>query len=159
MRLCTPALIIVALATPPLRAAEVGSDPHRQAALEFVQLMVPLQSILDDAPATADLLVEQDPSFGPYRDVIVKWARKYMTWETYGPRLVGLYSDAFTEAELRELIAFYKTPTGQHAIKVLPELNRRRHMLAGDIAKEHADEFLQLIHEQDVRLGKEPQGK
>ena len=82
-----------------------------------------------------------------------------MTWETYGPRLVGLYADAFTEAELRELIAFYKTPTGQHAIKALPELNRRRNMLAGEIAKEHAAEFIQLMHEHDAQLGKAPHAK
>lgn len=37
--------------------------------------------------------------------------------------VLQVYDQAFTEAELRELIAFYGTPTGQKALKFLPTLS------------------------------------
>ena len=36
--------------------------------------------------------------------------------------LVALYSDAFTEAELKELLAFYQTPTGRKVLEQMPQL-------------------------------------
>ncbi len=36
-----------------------------------------------------------------------------------------LYNEYFTEAELQDLIAFYKTPTGQKTAAIFPELTER----------------------------------
>ena len=35
---------------------------------------------------------------------------------------VPLYDKFFSEQELRDLLAFYRTPTGQKSLKVMPEL-------------------------------------
>jgi hypothetical protein len=36
------------------------------------------------------------------------------------PRLAKLYTDNYTEAELRDIIAFYQTPTGQVTVQKMP---------------------------------------
>ena len=36
--------------------------------------------------------------------------------------LVALYTDAFTEAELKELLAFYQTPVGRKVLEQMPQL-------------------------------------
>lgn len=36
--------------------------------------------------------------------------------------LVALYTDAFSEAELKELLAFYQTPVGRKVLEQMPQL-------------------------------------
>jgi hypothetical protein len=43
-------------------------------------------------------------------------------WETMKPKLAKLYADNYTEAELRDILAFYQTPTGQKTIAKMPVL-------------------------------------
>jgi hypothetical protein len=43
-------------------------------------------------------------------------------WEDVEPQLVHMYATAFTESELRDLVAFYETPTGRKASAQLPML-------------------------------------
>ena len=38
------------------------------------------------------------------------------------PKIVDLYVKEFTEDELKELLAFWRTPTGQKAMKTLPSI-------------------------------------
>jgi len=43
-------------------------------------------------------------------------------WDDVRPLLVKLYTDSFTEAELRDLVAFYDSPTGKKAAMQMPAL-------------------------------------
>jgi uncharacterized protein len=43
-----------------------------------------------------------------------------------------LYNEYFTEAELEDLIAFYKTPTGQKSAMILPEMTERSMALVSE---------------------------
>ncbi len=91
---------------------------------------------------------------GPYRDVLLKWAASFMTLYNVGPQLVALYEDAFTESELREIAAFYKTPSGQKALTVLPELTRRMGTLGATLAKEHLPELETSIRARAAEIEK-----
>ena len=42
--------------------------------------------------------------------------------DTFLDMVVPVYDKHFTEAELQELVAFYKTPIGQKAIETLPKI-------------------------------------
>jgi len=44
------------------------------------------------------------------------------SWDAMKPKLAQLYADTYTEAELRDIIAFYQTPTGQKTIAKMPVL-------------------------------------
>jgi hypothetical protein len=43
-------------------------------------------------------------------------------WETMKPKLAKLYADNYTEAELKDIITFYQTPTGQKTLAKMPVL-------------------------------------
>ncbi|MGL4315584.1 MAG: DUF2059 domain-containing protein [Pseudomonas sp.] len=47
---------------------------------------------------------------------------KAIGWQKLEPQMVSLYSAAFTEAELKELIAFYQSPTGSKVLARMPAL-------------------------------------
>ena len=48
-----------------------------------------------------------------------------LSWDKIKADYVALYAETFTAAELKDLIAFYKSPAGQAFTKKQPELTRR----------------------------------
>jgi len=46
--------------------------------------------------------------------------REHLSWSALEPEYVRVYSEVFTERELREMIAFYETPLGQKMLDKLP---------------------------------------
>ena len=64
-----------------------------------------------------------------------------------------LYAKYFTEAQLADLVAFYKTPTGQQMIKALPEIEREAMQTAGaQIQEKFAALARQVDEERRARL-------
>ncbi len=57
----------------------------------------------------------------------------------------GLYSKYFTEAELSEMLTFYKTPTGRKATKVLPSLMEEAAVAGGAKGQSLAPIVMQRI--------------
>ena len=54
-----------------------------------------------------------------------------------------IYDTTFTEAELKELIAFYRTPTGQKAAVFLPSLSNRVQSEFGPVIQQRVQELMQ----------------
>ncbi len=48
-----------------------------------------------------------------------------LSWSKMKADYITLYAETLSEQELRDLIAFYKTPTGQSFVKKQPELMQR----------------------------------
>ena len=144
-------LVICPLTT---RADAPVVDIHVQAATELLLAMNVDKQMALGSQAMADLLIQQNPMLGPYKDVLLKWAASFMTWDTFGARLIALYEDSFTESELRDISAFYKTPTGQKALTVLPELGRRMMEIGGAEAKKHSQELEAMIRDRAAEIQK-----
>ena len=66
-------------------------------------------------------------------------------WDDVKPRLAKLYADAFTEAELREIVAFYGTPTGQKAVARMPALTQEGGLIAMSGVQAKMPEFQQHV--------------
>ena len=88
-----------------------------------------------------DSEIRGNPGMEPYRDVMLKWIQKYMTWDAMRPELIRLYTDTYTEAELKQLAAFYKTPLGQKTLTKTPELLQKTAMIGARLGQQHADEL------------------
>ena len=59
--------------------------------------------------------------------------------------MVRLYMEAFSEKELREITAFYKTPVGRKAIATMPELMRQGAEIGMKRTQEHAEELQEML--------------
>ena len=57
-----------------------------------------------------------------YLQQINNLVAREMRWQEIKNDCVGLYTDAFTEQELRQLIQFYSTPLGQKVVEKMPVL-------------------------------------
>lgn len=69
----------------------------------------------------------QQPSRG-HRQVagelldLMKESQDLFDWDAIGPQMIDLYARTFTEAELRDMVAFYKTPAGRKSLEKMPLL-------------------------------------
>jgi len=54
-----------------------------------------------------------------------------------------IYDNAFNESELKELIAFYQTPTGQKAARFLPSLSSEVQKAFGQVVQRKLNDLLQ----------------
>jgi hypothetical protein len=69
------------------------------------------------------------------RDAVTKWYGETLKWDVMKPKFVELYVQEFTEAELKEIVAFYKTPVGQKALDKMPDLMQKGSVIGQDLAQ------------------------
>ncbi len=98
---------------------------HRRSAEEFLEVMQVEKAMTKMAAILADSMIKQNPQQADYNDVFFEWFDETMSWSKLRDRFVTIYMNAFSERELRELIAFYRTPTGRKSIESMPELMQK----------------------------------
>jgi uncharacterized protein len=125
--------------------AQQRLSSHDQAVLDLIKLTKVEQQMAASTEAVADAMTKGNPVLTPFRDVIVEWASKYLTWNAMLPEIAKLYKETFTESEVRELIAFYQTPVGQKVLAKLPEVTQKAFSIGSTIGQAHSDELRQMI--------------
>ncbi|HEX3130528.1 MAG TPA: DUF2059 domain-containing protein [Thermoanaerobaculia bacterium] len=148
-------LCLILACAAPLAAWSQGAKPassHRQATEELLRVMGVEKTSVDAAMTYFNVMVEQNEAMADYKDVMVKWVKNTLSWEKMGPRMTDLYMRTFTEAEIRELIAFYKTPVGQKTLEQMPILMQEGMKIGTDLAKEHQGELEEAIKARQKEL-------
>jgi len=148
----TYAAILIFLLASAGHAAEPYSASHRQAAADLLLETGAKENAVAGASAMVDAMIQGNPMLAPYRDVLVSWSEKVMTWENMKPRMVDLYASTFSEQELRDLAAFYKTPLGAKSLRVLPELVQKGAQIGADLAMEHQGELQAMLEARAAEL-------
>ncbi|HEX7049873.1 MAG TPA: DUF2059 domain-containing protein [Longimicrobiales bacterium] len=148
--------ILLATAVSATAQNYVPTDSHDRAAAELVDLL----RLDDQTAASIDVMVEsmvrQNPAMAQFRDVFVDFFAEYMKWDELYPQYVRLYREAYTEAELRELIAFYKTPVGRKTVEVMPRLMQEGAQIGQQQIAPHLPELQQRIQARIQSGGVQP---
>jgi hypothetical protein len=139
---------------PQAASAPVGG--HEAAARELVRLTDLKRLTLDASGAMIDGQVKANPAMAPYADIMRAWIVRVFQQIDFEGIVVKLYQDAFSEAELRDLIAFYHTPTGRKALTVMPELMQKGMAIGMEKAQEHTAELQELIAKRSKELEQKP---
>ena len=64
--------------------------------------------------------------------------------------MAGIYEENFTKDELKNLVAFYKSPLGQKSLQVLPEMTHA----GGNLGKKYAEKYSENFKENLTRIMK-----
>ena len=136
-------------------AAPPVAESHRRAAEETLRAIDVEASMRTAVSVMVDSMVSGN-ALAPYRSTVLAWAGKYLTWEEMGPRLVEIYTDTFTEAELKKLTAFYTSPVGRKALANMPDLMRRGAEIGSQVARDHQKELEAMVAERAKELGAPP---
>jgi len=128
-----------------------------KAATELMQVMHADKTLKDAMSAAFDVQVQNNPALAPYRGAMQEFADKYFTWEVMGPPLTTAYTQVFTESELKELIAFYKTPIGQKLSSQAATLAAKGQAIALAVVQAHQGDLADLIRKQQSGATQPPQ--
>jgi uncharacterized protein len=133
-------------------AGDNPSPARMKAATELLSVMGAQNASQAGIQATLDNLINSRPMMAPYRSVFMAWAAKYVSWTELEPQIAALYANAFTTAELEDLIRFYQTPTGRKAAAVMPDLAKQAMLVGSSLAREHTPELQQMIRARAAEL-------
>ncbi len=139
--------------TPTATAASAAASAA--AAMELFTAMKLQTNIQDTAAAMIDSEVGRNPGLNPFRETMLTWLKKYMTWDAMVPELTKLYTSTFTDDELKQMAKFYGSPAGKKSLEKLPELMQRTAMIGAGLAQPHSDELKAAMTARSEELKKE----
>lgn len=143
------ALLVLVLCLPTVALAE--QPARKEAALLLEQ--IDMQATLDQSIALSlDSQIKSQPQLAPYRETMLEFFRKYMSYESLKADMIRIYEEAFTEQELAELRAFYATPTGRKSLELMPSLMAKGAEMGQKRVEAHIPELTKMIQDQTERL-------
>jgi uncharacterized protein len=120
-------ILVILLFTSSLAVADVAS--HRRAAAEMLDLVSGQETMKASFNSVITPMLESlkkngtsDQALADIKRAFSEWMDQEILWDELRPQMVELYVAQFSEPELRELTAFYRSPVGQKALKSLPGL-------------------------------------
>lgn len=121
-----PLLLLVGLGIcgRPVAAQIPNSASHMQTAEDILELNG-LAPVLDQSRDrfVAEFLA-MNPGAEPFRDIVDEWTRDVYDWKRLKPLIAAQLVELFTESELRDVLDFLRTPTGQKWSQARPALQQ-----------------------------------
>jgi hypothetical protein len=139
-------------AEPAASPAVPPSASHLKTAAQLLELVHVDRSTSQALDVVLKLQLRQQPNLSPYEHTLRTFMQKYMSWESLKGDYARIYAEAFNEEELREMIAFYRTPTGQKAIKMIPELMAKGAALGQSRVQENREELHRMIERRQKEI-------
>ncbi len=124
--------------------ASTEAEEAAEALLVEMDLETSLANSVDQLLA---LQIQMNPALAESADVMKEILADYLSFEALEPFYIDLYVDTYTAAELRELVAFYKTPVGKKSIVEMPALFAKSAQFGMQIMQENAAEISQRMME------------
>jgi uncharacterized protein len=90
-------------------------------------------------------MITNQPVMAPFRETMLAFMTKYAGWQAAAPSLQHLYAQQFTEAELRDMITFYRSPTGQKSVAKMAALQEEGAKMGEELVAAHKSELTAAI--------------
>ena len=99
-----------------------------------------------------NMQLQQNPSLAPYKEVMLEFFRKHMSYEALKPDLIAIYAEAFTADELKAINSFYLTDAGKKTISIMPTLAQKGGQLGVKRMQTHMYELQEMIKTEAARI-------
>jgi len=136
--------VLIVMCCLPAWALAVSSS-HRQAAEELLSVSGMKDSMDKMINNMLNMQVRRSPQMVPYKDVMLKFLRKYLSYDSIKGDFVNIYTEEFTEDELRQITAFYRTPVGKKTIQKMPALMKKGAQVGVSKVVAHMAELQSMI--------------
>lgn len=123
------------------------ADSHEQAVMELIDVMELEAMSAQSAALMLEAMVQQNPMLGQFKDVFEEFFAEHMRWDAMLPEYVRIYRDSYDEAEIRELLAFYRTPVGQKTVELMPRLMHQGAEVGQKLVAPHLPELERRLTE------------
>jgi hypothetical protein len=111
------------------------------------------QKINESVDFAVRLQLQQDPRLQQHRALLQSFMQRHIGWEALKEEIAAMYLRTFTQQELKQMNAFYITPTGQKVITQLPLLVQERNQLAMQRLQANIGELQRVIEQETGSQG------
>jgi len=87
----------------------------------------------------------RDPKVAPYEGIIRAWLENSMSSSHFEDDMSRYYATTFTDRELKDVLAFLKTPTGQKFVTQLPGVIQHAANLSGVMMEQNRANLEQAL--------------
>ncbi len=121
---------------------------HRKAAEDLLLAMQVDEQLRSSIDQSITLQIKVNPQLAQVKDVFNRFFAKHMSWEALKDDVISMYTESFTEPELKEITAFYRTPTGKKLVEKMPVLTAKGMQLGVSRVQANQGELRQMIEEE-----------
>ena len=133
---------VLAVSTPAAAQERTFTPSHMAAARELLQVVNVQQITSAAVEVMLEQQIETNPEMAPYRATMLQWARDVFASEEASDAFSRLYAAEFSEADLRALTAFYRTPLGKRLADSQGALARRGGEIGRQLAESHQADLI-----------------
>lgn len=144
-------IIITALLFSQATFSSDESKAEAEILLDSMDMKIALEQSIEQM---LNLQLQQDPALVPYKEVMLKFFSKHMSYESLKPQMIDMYAKAFTASELKDINAFYGTPTGKKTLAKMPELMAQGGQIGAQRIQGNIQELQDMIKEESERIQK-----
>lgn len=147
MRVAASTLLVLSLLSGPAVAQVGGPSPaapartfapsHLAAARELLDAILFEETAMAAAMSAFDQQAAASPESAAFRDLVEEWTREVFSGEEAKAAFAGAYAERLAEADLRGLVAFYRTDLGKRLATQLPELAVAGARIGQQLAAQH----------------------
>ena len=129
-----------------------SSASHRKAAEELLDVTDLKNSMDRMITQMVEMQLQQKPGMDAYRDVFLQFFSKHLGFNSIKSDFIDIYTEEFTEQELRKLTAFYNTPVGKKTITKLPILMQKGAQIGMSKVRMNQNELRDMLQAEAKRL-------
>jgi uncharacterized protein len=128
-------------------------ETHRRAVddlLVVLHLELQLQTTLDLFLRNQ---IQANPGIARFEGVMRTFLGKYLSLDALRDPMIRMYMERFTELEIVQIAAFYRTPLGQRTVAEVPRMMEEGSVIGRRLVEEHMPELQEMIRAQLEREG------
>jgi len=142
-------VVVVSLFSGAVFSAEKS---HRQAAILLLDSMNMDSLLRDSINSMLQLEMEANPSLRPFEATMLQFFERHMSAESLQEEFIDLYVETFTESEMKEITAFYETPTGKKTLEMAPALMSKGAQIGQQRVMDNIGELQKMIATEAARI-------
>lgn len=127
--------------------ASADEKSHRAAAEDFLKAAEMDKSFDRMIDQSIDVQVKANPQLAKLKPVLKKFMGEHFNYALLKDDLIKLHMEQFTEEELKEIAAFYRTPTGKKTVEKMPTLFQKSAELGMKRVQDNLGELQRLVIE------------
>lgn len=115
-------------------------------AAEDLMMAMDLPKTLDAAiPQMVEMQVKGNPMLAGKQEAFTAFMLKHSSWKVLGKEYIKIYMDEFSETDLKELAAFYRTDLGKKLAAKQNALSMKASQLGQNAVQANMNELMQIM--------------
>lgn len=155
--------LIVCLLVLALPAISFSADDGKRESVETLLGLINAESMIDNIYSQMELMMKgigqqfgiqpsEQEMFDQFMIRTVKMMKAEMNWAKMKSPMIEIYMKHYTEKELKDMVEFYSTDTGQSVIRKMPEVMKDSMLLSQQMARDFIPKLQAMTKEFEQEL-------